>query len=368
MHYMRTRDGRVPSSDDSHSIVYKNPAIPAFTQVIAQVVLEEKGAGHATAPVSQPQATVTNSSAPAAGVCPILLENIEATRLNNARKLMLNSLLPSVFHLAFAASYTDETSCSAASLSLTEKSHKIVFAQRVRDEYATKNQKKMFLLYLEKELFLRAPSFASYCDANSLKHRVASSQLSQSLSLVPNNVPLEAARPAVVPKLAEAPPRKIGDSKSNAVKPNTFVDLTLTDSQSIVSDSSVVDNKASVSEPERQKKYVHVPKVIIATPKQKYVSQAQVAREKVCGSDARAEIDARAQAKPKPKNNDDIEETACAICNNGDADDDNDILLCDGCDKGYHQNCHVPAITMIPEDDFFCASCSNKMEKNIPRH
>ena len=35
------------------------------------------------------------------------------------------------------------------------------------------------------------------------------------------------------------------------------------------------------------------------------------------------------------------------------------MLLCDGCDKGFHTYCPVPAIEEIPEGDWFCSKCEN---------
>ena len=34
------------------------------------------------------------------------------------------------------------------------------------------------------------------------------------------------------------------------------------------------------------------------------------------------------------------------------------MLLCDGCDKGFHTYCPVPAIEEIPDGDWFCSKCS----------
>ena len=50
-----------------------------------------------------------------------------------------------------------------------------------------------------------------------------------------------------------------------------------------------------------------------------------------------------------------IVSTACEIC--GSRADDSDMLLCDGCDEGYHTYCTVPPITEVPEGDWFCANC-----------
>eukprot|EP00951_Prasinocladus_malaysianus_P022989 scaffold194176_cov34-Prasinocladus_malaysianus.AAC.1 len=34
------------------------------------------------------------------------------------------------------------------------------------------------------------------------------------------------------------------------------------------------------------------------------------------------------------------------------------MLLCDGCDKGFHTFCLKPALQCIPEGDWFCGGCA----------
>uniref|UniRef100_A0A452H7U4 Bromodomain adjacent to zinc finger domain protein 2B n=1 Tax=Gopherus agassizii TaxID=38772 RepID=A0A452H7U4_9SAUR len=48
----------------------------------------------------------------------------------------------------------------------------------------------------------------------------------------------------------------------------------------------------------------------------------------------------------------------CQICRKG--DNEELLLLCDGCDKGCHTYCHRPKITTIPEGDWFCPACIAK--------
>ncbi|PIO24774.1 hypothetical protein AB205_0220410, partial [Aquarana catesbeiana] len=48
----------------------------------------------------------------------------------------------------------------------------------------------------------------------------------------------------------------------------------------------------------------------------------------------------------------------CQICRKG--DNEELLLLCDGCDKGCHTYCHKPKITAIPEGDWFCPACIAK--------
>uniref|UniRef100_A0A3P8QSI8 Bromodomain adjacent to zinc finger domain, 2Ba n=1 Tax=Astatotilapia calliptera TaxID=8154 RepID=A0A3P8QSI8_ASTCA len=51
----------------------------------------------------------------------------------------------------------------------------------------------------------------------------------------------------------------------------------------------------------------------------------------------------------------------CQICKKGDNEDL--LLLCDGCDKGCHTYCHKPKITSIPEGDWYCPACISKVSE-----
>ncbi|XP_060805149.1 bromodomain adjacent to zinc finger domain protein 1A isoform X2 [Amyelois transitella] len=55
---------------------------------------------------------------------------------------------------------------------------------------------------------------------------------------------------------------------------------------------------------------------------------------------------------------------SCRICRRK-ADPDN-MLLCDGCNKGHHLYCLKPKLTKVPDGDWFCASCKPK-EPPTPR-
>nr|XP_037873185.1 bromodomain adjacent to zinc finger domain protein 2B isoform X8 [Bombyx mori] len=48
----------------------------------------------------------------------------------------------------------------------------------------------------------------------------------------------------------------------------------------------------------------------------------------------------------------------CQFCLNGDNEDQ--LLLCDACDKGYHTYCFKPRMDKIPEGDWYCWECVNK--------
>uniref|UniRef100_G3U3C2 Bromodomain adjacent to zinc finger domain protein 2B n=1 Tax=Loxodonta africana TaxID=9785 RepID=G3U3C2_LOXAF len=53
----------------------------------------------------------------------------------------------------------------------------------------------------------------------------------------------------------------------------------------------------------------------------------------------------------------------CQICRKG--DNEELLLLCDGCDKGCHTYCHRPKITTIPDGDWFCPACIAKKYTNV---
>uniref|UniRef100_A0A668AM60 Bromodomain adjacent to zinc finger domain 2B n=1 Tax=Myripristis murdjan TaxID=586833 RepID=A0A668AM60_9TELE len=55
----------------------------------------------------------------------------------------------------------------------------------------------------------------------------------------------------------------------------------------------------------------------------------------------------------------------CQLCRKG--DNEELLLLCDGCDKGCHTYCHKPKITTIPEGDWFCPACIEKASGQSPR-
>lgn len=51
--------------------------------------------------------------------------------------------------------------------------------------------------------------------------------------------------------------------------------------------------------------------------------------------------------------------TACEVCSS--RDDEDSMLLCDGCDNGYHTFCCTPPIEEVPEGDWFCCNCNNEL-------
>uniref|UniRef100_A0A672TBG5 Bromodomain adjacent to zinc finger domain protein 2A n=1 Tax=Sinocyclocheilus grahami TaxID=75366 RepID=A0A672TBG5_SINGR len=55
----------------------------------------------------------------------------------------------------------------------------------------------------------------------------------------------------------------------------------------------------------------------------------------------------------------------CLICRKG--DDDEYLLLCDGCDRGCHMFCLRPKVMQVPEGDWFCPTCVAKENGEAPR-
>lgn len=50
-----------------------------------------------------------------------------------------------------------------------------------------------------------------------------------------------------------------------------------------------------------------------------------------------------------------IDPWICQTCNKNEKD--YDVILCDGCDKGWHVFCLNPALSEIPKGDWFCDNC-----------
>ncbi|XP_042225949.1 bromodomain adjacent to zinc finger domain protein 2B-like isoform X5 [Homarus americanus] len=56
----------------------------------------------------------------------------------------------------------------------------------------------------------------------------------------------------------------------------------------------------------------------------------------------------------------------CQFCHSGDHEEK--LLLCDGCDKGYHTHCFKPPMNNIPDGDWYCYECVNKFSDTSQRH
>uniref|UniRef100_A0A8B9H556 Bromodomain adjacent to zinc finger domain, 2A n=1 Tax=Astyanax mexicanus TaxID=7994 RepID=A0A8B9H556_ASTMX len=60
-----------------------------------------------------------------------------------------------------------------------------------------------------------------------------------------------------------------------------------------------------------------------------------------------------------------IVRVTCQFCRKG--DNDECLLLCDGCDRGWHMFCLKPKVTEVPEGDWFCPNCIAKGIGEGPR-
>ncbi|XP_068635106.1 histone-lysine N-methyltransferase ATXR6-like isoform X2 [Aristolochia californica] len=81
---------------------------------------------------------------------------------------------------------------------------------------------------------------------------------------------------------------------------------------------------------------------------------------------ARNSFRRRTQA-PRPVSlaGDDVDGISCEKCGSGDREDE--LLLCDKCDRGYHLFCLRPILVCVPKGTWFCSSCSNaKKLKRFP--
>ncbi|XP_045063137.1 bromodomain adjacent to zinc finger domain protein 2A-like isoform X2 [Coregonus clupeaformis] len=54
-----------------------------------------------------------------------------------------------------------------------------------------------------------------------------------------------------------------------------------------------------------------------------------------------------------------VVKVTCQVCRKG--DNDEYLLLCDGCDRGCHMYCLRPKVTQVPEGDWFCPTCVSKV-------
>lgn len=76
------------------------------------------------------------------------------------------------------------------------------------------------------------------------------------------------------------------------------------------------------------------------------------------------ELERRMPPRSKLKLTDEIpdsEDQKCVICDDGECDNNNAIVFCDGCDIGVHQDCY--GVPFIPEGQWLCRACEVSRRK-----
>jgi hypothetical protein len=64
--------------------------------------------------------------------------------------------------------------------------------------------------------------------------------------------------------------------------------------------------------------------------------------------------------KDKDKEAEESDDTRCAVCFIAEAETDNQIVICSGCELAVHQDCY--AIHTIPEGDWYCTPCQARLK------
>lgn len=60
---------------------------------------------------------------------------------------------------------------------------------------------------------------------------------------------------------------------------------------------------------------------------------------------------------PNPTLSDRVHDLACRVCESTSSEET--MVLCDGCNKGWHIACMTPQLEKVPDGDWYCAVCAN---------
>lgn len=66
---------------------------------------------------------------------------------------------------------------------------------------------------------------------------------------------------------------------------------------------------------------------------------------------------AQPQGSPVPSSPDQFADTACCICAKGEDELGANMLLCEGCHRGFHLHCLDPPLSAVPEGEWLCSAC-----------
>ena len=58
-----------------------------------------------------------------------------------------------------------------------------------------------------------------------------------------------------------------------------------------------------------------------------------------------------------------VENMICVICNQGTDEDEEKLILCDKCNRGFHTFCLSPPIEEIPREAWYCDECKEELAK-----
>lgn len=66
---------------------------------------------------------------------------------------------------------------------------------------------------------------------------------------------------------------------------------------------------------------------------------------------------------PRVENQVQDDPTFCEVCHQSDREDR--MLLCDGCDRGYHLECLTPPMTAVPIEEWYCPDCLHRSSRSV---
>lgn len=72
----------------------------------------------------------------------------------------------------------------------------------------------------------------------------------------------------------------------------------------------------------------------------------------------RSMTDIMARSKYAVIGGEDYSDVHCEECGNGDRE--NELLLCDKCDRGFHMSCLRPIVVRVPIGSWLCSKCSGQ--------